>query len=76
MNLILLSTHIQELLNDASSQYHIQRQAKSVVEICSSTLSMDDVEAERIILLAGYKITLLLYAVDDRIISLQKDKRI
>ena len=47
---------VQELLKDASSQYQIQRKAKSVIKVCSDDLGMDDVEAERIILLAGESI--------------------
>ena len=54
LGLVLVSNfHLQDLLKDASSQYHIQRQAKTVLTVCSGGLSMDDVEAERIILLAG-----------------------
>lgn len=43
----------QELLNEASSQYCIQRQAQALLQICSDENPIDEVEAERIILLAG-----------------------
>lgn len=43
----------QELLNEASSQYCIQRQAQALLHICSDENPIDEVEAERIVLLAG-----------------------
>ena len=50
-----LSLHlfVQDLLKDANCQYQIQRKAKSVMKVCPDDGGMDDVEAERIILLAG-----------------------
>lgn len=44
---------LQELLNEASSQYGIQQQAQALLHICSEENAVDEVEAERIILLAG-----------------------
>ena len=49
----------QELLNEASSQYSIQRQAQALLQICSDENPIDEVEAERIILLAGIHTTSL-----------------
>ena len=43
----------QELLNEAASQYSIQQQAHGLLQICSDENAVDEVEAERIILLAG-----------------------
>ena len=44
---------LQELLNEAASQYSIQQQAHGLLQICSEENPVDEVEAERIILLAG-----------------------
>jgi hypothetical protein len=41
------------LLNEAASQYGIQQQAHGLLQICSDENPIDEVEAERIILLAG-----------------------
>lgn len=40
-------------MNEASSQYSIQQQAHALLQICSEENDIDEVEAERIILLAG-----------------------
>ncbi len=52
-------------MKDANSQYLIQRKARSVMKVCQSDDgALDDVEAERIILLAGLSaVHMLLYYV-------------
>lgn len=51
--IIGFSTVMQELLNEASSQYSIQQQAQALLQICSEENAADQIEAERILLLAG-----------------------
>ena len=43
----------KELLNEASTQYSIQQQAHALLQLCSEDNDVDEIEAERIILLAG-----------------------
>lgn len=40
-------------MNEASAQYSIQQQAHALLQMCSEENEVDEIEAERIILLAG-----------------------
>lgn len=44
---------LQELLSEASSQLRIQQQASVALRLCGGRGSLEEVEAERLILLAG-----------------------
>ena len=49
----VISLSLQELLCEASSQLQIQQQASMALKMCGGRGSLEEVEAERLILLAG-----------------------
>ena len=52
LNSCLISS-LQELLCEASAQLQIQQQASMALRMCEGRGSLEEVEAERLILLAG-----------------------